>query len=154
MDSTQQPISLIGGDDAAVTDNGAAPLVTPIEAQTLANRNYRTTLWTGKNLQCTLMTIPVGGDIGLEVHPDNDQFLRIEAGTAKVELGPDKDHLTAFTAKADDAVFVPAGTWHNLTTVGDEPLKLYSIYAPSHHPFNTVHKTKEDAMNDPAEQDD
>jgi mannose-6-phosphate isomerase-like protein (cupin superfamily) len=127
------------------SDFGPKPYVTNIEAATLANENYRTTLWTGKNLQLTVMTIQPGHEIGLEAHHDHDQFLRIEQGTATVYMGPSENDLNTWQAGDDDAVFVPAGTWHNLVNTGSEPLKLYSIYAPPEHPHGTVHATKEDA---------
>lgn len=128
-------------------DYGAEPAVLDIEAYTLGNENFRTALWTGTNLQVTLMTIPVGGEVGLELHPDIDQFLRIEEGEAKVMMGDSKEDLDYVrTAKADHAVFVPAGKWHNLVNIGDKPLKLYSIYAPVEHPYGAVHKTYDDAM--------
>ena len=107
------------------------------------NDTFRTALWTGKHLQLTTMSIPVGGDIGLEVHPDLDQFLRIEDGHGLVQMGNSKDNLYfRQPAYNDYAIFVPAGTWHNLTNMGNKPLKLYSIYAPPSHPFGTVHQTK------------
>ena len=65
-------------------------------------------------------------------------------GKAKDDLSYDKQ------VEADWAIFVPTGWWHNVTNTGDEPLKVYSIYAPSHHPHGTVHATKADA--DAAEQ--
>lgn len=99
-------------------DYGAEPAVLDIEAYTLGNENFRTALWTGTNLQVTLMTIPVGGEVGLELHPDIDQFLRIEEGEAKVMMGDSKEDLDYVrTAKADHAVFVPAGKWHNLVNL-------------------------------------
>ena len=128
-----------------ITDNGPEPTVVDVEGLTLQNENYRTTLWTGNNLQMTLMTIAPGDDIGLEVHPDNDQFLRIEQGTAKVSIGVDKENMQVWTANDGFGVFVPAGNWHNLESVGPDALKVYSIYAPSHHPHGTVHATKADA---------
>ena len=128
-----------------ITDQGPNPFVTNIEHDTLANNNYRTTLWTGKYLQATLMAIQPGQDIGLEVHEDHDQFLRIESGHALVQMGPSKDDLKSWSAAHDDVVFVPAGMWHNLTNDGNEALKLYSIYAPPEHPHGTVHATKADA---------
>lgn len=128
-----------------IIDNGPAPLIINIENATVENTNYRTTLWTGKNLQVTLMSINSGEDIGLEVHVDHDQFLRIEQGQATVQMGPNKDQLQDRQAGADDVVIVPAGTWHNLICTSDEPLRLYSIYAPVQHPHGTVHITKEDA---------
>jgi mannose-6-phosphate isomerase-like protein (cupin superfamily) len=94
----------------------------------------------------TLMSIPVGGDVGLEVHEDTDQFLRLEKGTAKVVMGDSADSLDQeWTAEDDWAIFVPAGKWHNIINVGDKDLKIYSIYAPVHHPHGTVHITQADA---------
>ncbi len=130
---------------AEIIDNGPAPLVTNIETATLENTNYRTTLWTGVNLQITLMSIEPGHDIGLEVHPTHDQFLRIEQGKAAVSMGPAKDQLQTWAASISDAVVVPAGTWHNLVSTGDVALKVYSIYSPVQHPHGTVHVTKEEA---------
>jgi mannose-6-phosphate isomerase-like protein (cupin superfamily) len=127
-------------------DHGPQPFVLDIEKATVENANYRTTLWTGKFLQMTVMSIEPGHDIGLEVHEDHDQFLRIEAGRARVQMGPAKDKLSFDREVEDDwAVFIPAGSWHNVTNIGDAPLKLYSLYAPPEHPHGTVHKTKADA---------
>lgn len=129
-----------------MSDHGPDPYVTDIEAATLGNDSYRRTLWTGANLQVTVMAIPPGHDVGLEVHHDHDQFLRIEAGTARVQMGPAEDDLVLDETVGEDfAVLVPAGSWHNLTNTGDEPLRLYSLYAPPEHPHGTVHATKEDA---------
>lgn len=133
-------------------DYGADPYVVDIEKDTLENANFRTTRWTGKNIQLTLMTIPAGGDIGLEVHENTDQFLRLEQGKGRVQMGPKKDQLT-FDQEvgADWSVLVPAGTWHNITNIGDEPIKLYTIYGPPDHVHGTVHATQTDAENDPNE---
>ncbi len=129
-----------------MTDQGPAPFVIDIERATLDNDTYRTTIWTGSNLQLTVMAIEPGHDIGLEVHDDHDQFLRVEEGVARVQMGPAEDELTFDETVGDDwAVFVPAGSWHNLTNVGDQPLKVYSIYAPPEHPHGTVHATKAEA---------
>ena len=133
-------------------DHGPEPYVTNIEQLTLDNENFRTTVWTGKHIQLTVMTIPVGGDIGLEVHSGTDQFLRIEQGKGKVEMGPSEGELDFVReAEGDWAVFVPAGTWHNITNVGDTELKLYTVYGPPDHMPGTVHPTKQDAENDPNE---
>lgn len=134
------------------TDHGPQPYVVNIEKETLANDNYRSTLWTGRNIQMTVMSIPVGDDIGLEVHPDNDQFLRLEQGRARVQMGPSEDNLTFDEEVADDwVILVPAGSWHNVTNIGDEPLKVYAIYGPPDHLHGTVHRTKRDQENDPHE---
>lgn len=128
-------------------DYGPNPFVININQASKLNQNYRTTQWTGRHLQVTLMSLNPGEDIGLEIHPADDQFLRIEQGQGVVQMGKRKDRLDFVRNVYDDsAIMVPAGTWHNLTNTGSIPLKLYSIYAPPHHPFNTVHPTKADAM--------
>lgn len=133
-------------------DYGPEPFTINIEDDTKANTNFCTTRWTGKHLQLTLMSIPVGGDIGLEVHPDNDQFLRIEKGKGRVQMGPSKDQLTYDRQVEDDwVILVPAGTWHNVTNIGDEPMQLYALYGPPDHKHGTVHKTQADAEADPNE---
>ena len=125
------------------TDFGPNPFVIDINKATLANDNYRSALWTGRNLQLTLMNLKPGEDIGLEVHPGTDQFLRIEKGTGVVQMGTSKENLPFQQNLYDDyAVFVPAGTWHNIINTGKEPMYIYSIYAPPHHPYGTVHQTK------------
>ncbi|WP_416150347.1 cupin domain-containing protein [Salipaludibacillus sp. HK11] len=129
--------------DDAIKDYGSAPFVVNMEKVTKQNDTFRTALWTGKHLQLTLMSIGVGEDIGLEVHPHLDQFLRLEQGEGLVQMGDSEFNLdfedNVFT---DYAIFVPAGKWHNLTNTGNETIKLYSIYAPPEHPFGTVHETK------------
>ena len=130
-----------------LADYGPNPYVVNINEATKQNNTYRTALWTGPHLQVTLMSIDIGGDIGLEMHPDVDQFLRIEQGQGIVQMGQSKDNLSFQRQVVDDsAIMIPAGTWHNLTNTGNTPLKLYSIYAPPNHPFGTVHVTKADAM--------
>ncbi|MCL2631075.1 MAG: cupin domain-containing protein [Firmicutes bacterium] len=129
------------------TDYGAMPFVIDINKATLANDTYRTALWTGKYLQSTLMSINPQDDIGLEVHKDTDQFLRIEEGQGVVQMGNAKDNLYfQQNVYGDSAVFVPAGTWHNITNTGKTPMKIYTIYAPPHHPHGTIHQTKAIAM--------
>lgn len=126
-------------------DHGPNPYVVNIEDLTLENENFRTAGWTGKYMQMTLMTIQPGDDIGLEVHEDHDQFLRIEKGLATVLMGDSEETLESWDAGDDFAIFVPAGKWHNIVNTGDEPLKLYSIYSPPEHAHGTVHTTKEEA---------
>ncbi|MGE7952980.1 cupin domain-containing protein [Lysinibacillus xylanilyticus] len=128
-------------------DYGPNPLVVDIEEATKQNNNYRTALWTGSKLQVTVMSLNVGEDIGLEMHPQVDQFLCIEQGQGIVQMGPNKDHLNLRRNVYEDfAIMVPAGTWHNVTNTGNIPLKLYTVYAPPNHPFGTVHGTKADAL--------
>ena len=134
------------GCDRGMRDCGGEPAVLNMDRLAKANPNFRTALWTGRHLQGTLMSIPVGGDIGVEMHPDVDQFIRIESGNALVRTGCCRDSMK-MQQRADSrfAIFVPAGTWHNVINTGSTPLNLYSVYAPPQHPFGTVHRTKEDA---------
>lgn len=128
-------------------DYGPNPSVINIDEATKQNSTYRTALWTGDYLQVTLMSLNPGEDIGLEMHPDVDQFLRIEQGQGMTEMGNTKSNLNFVRNVQDDStIMIPAGTWHNLTNTGNIPLKLYSIYAPKNHPFGTIHRTKADAM--------
>lgn len=130
-----------------VKDFGSKPFVVDINKETVQNDTFRTSLWTGTHLQTTLMSIDVGDDIGLEIHPDVDQFLRIEQGQGITRMGKNKNNLNLERKVLDDfAIFIPAGTWHNLINTGNVPLKLYSIYAPPNHPFGTVRVTKADAI--------
>lgn len=128
-------------------DYGPMPLVVNIEEATKTNNTFRTALWTGKHLQLTLMSINVGDEIGVEMHPDTDQFIRVEQGEGLVKMGYSQNDLT-FQRRVtpSDAIIVPAGTWHNVINAGNVPLKVYSIYAPPKHPRGTVHKTRADAM--------
>ncbi|WP_223702384.1 cupin domain-containing protein [Sutcliffiella deserti] len=130
-----------------LTDYGPEPFVVNIEELTKQNNFFRTALWTGSHFQLTLMSINVGEDIGLEIHPTLDQFLRVEQGQGVVQMGDSKDRLDFQENVYDNyAIIIPAGKWHNLTNTGNEPLKLYSIYAPPQHPYGTVHETKAIAM--------
>jgi mannose-6-phosphate isomerase-like protein (cupin superfamily) len=128
-------------------DYGPKPLVLNIEKAAKQNKTFRTALWTGNHMQLTLMSLKPGEDIGAEMHPNVDQFLRIEQGSGSVRMGYSRENMNMQASVSDnDAIIVPAGTWHNLTNTGDTPLKLYSIYAPPNHPKSTVHITKADAM--------
>ena len=127
-------------------DYGPDPYVTNITEVTLENPFFRRALWTGPHLQLTLMCIPPDGEIGLEMHSNLDQFLRLEQGRGRVMMGPSPNCLKYQRNVADDyVIFIPAGTWHNLINTGDEPIKLYSIYAPVQHPAGTIHCTKADS---------
>ena len=130
-------------------DFGNDPFVFNIEDYTTENETYRTTLWTGEYMQLTVMNILPGEDIGLELHTDHDQFIRVEEGEGLVLMGDTEDDLSfQKRVEHDFAVMVPAGKWHNVVNDTDKPLKLYSIYAPREHEKNTVHKTKEEALAD------
>lgn len=150
MDSNQayevQKITALATASSNIIDYGPLPMVINIETATTENTHYRAALWTGTYLQLTLMSIEPGADIGLEMHPDLDQFIRIEAGKGYVKMGPSEDNLDfSATVYEDCAILIPAGMWHNLINTGKEAIKLYSIYAPPQHPFSTIHKTREEA---------
>lgn len=131
------------------TDPGPEANAFDIEQATIENENYRTTVWTGKYLQVTLMTIPVGSSIGLELHPETDQFLRLETGEGRCVMGADENNLD-FQQDVEDnwSIQVPAGLWHDVINTGDEPLRLYAIYAPVHHAQGIVQETAEEAAED------
>lgn len=132
---------------ARLIDYGPQPFVIDIEEATQRNRTFRTTLWTGEYLQVTLMSIQPGDDIGLEVHEDGDQFIRIEVGRGIVQMGDSPDNLDFQRRISEDsAIMIPAGKWHNIINTGNLPLRLYAIYAPPEHPRDTVHQTKADAQ--------
>ncbi|MGN6130070.1 MAG: cupin domain-containing protein [Nocardioidaceae bacterium] len=138
-----------------IKDVGPQPQVFDLETATVENDTYRTVAWSGKHLQLTLMSIEPGEDIGLETHPETDQFLRLDAGRGRVQMGPARDRLD-FEREVEDgwAVFVPAGTWHNVTNIGDEPMRLYTVYAPVHHAAGKVQATAAEAERDEEAGDD
>ncbi|MFC1731827.1 cupin domain-containing protein [candidate division KSB1 bacterium] len=115
--------------------------ITNIEKETLENTDYRRVLYTARNSQLVLMNLQPGEEIGEEVH-ELDQFIRLEQGEAKLILNKEDERIV----KAEDAMIIPAGTWHNVINTGDKELKLYSVYAPPEHKDGTVHKTKADEV--------
>jgi mannose-6-phosphate isomerase-like protein (cupin superfamily) len=117
-----------------------------IEQATRSNANFRTVLYTGEHAQLTVMCLGPGEDIGVEAHAHLDQFLRIEEGTGRLDLGTAEGSLDEHVDVSDGwAVIVPAGTWHNVTNTGTADLKLYSLYSPPEHPDGTVHRTRAEA---------
>ena len=114
---------------------------TNIEKDTLANKNFRKVLYTSAHSQLVLMSLKPKEEIGLETHPENDQFFRFEAGRGRVEIDGNK-----YIVKDGDAVVIPAGAKHNvINTSATDELKLYTIYSPPHHKDQIVRKTKEEA---------
>ena len=113
-----------------------------IEELTRANTYFRQVLFTAPNSQLVLMCLAPSEEIGMEVHPENDQFFRFEEGEGKVIIDG-----TEYLVKDGDAAIVPAGAQHNvINTSPANPLKLYTIYSPAHHPDGTIHKTKAEAL--------
>ena len=116
--------------------------VGPIETLTLKNDYFRQVLYTGKHSQLVVMCLQAGEEIGKEMHPNVDQFFRIEQGESKFVLGENEEHLL----RDGDAIVIPAGAYHNvLNTSKTTQLRLYTIYSPPNHPDGTVHKTKTEA---------
>lgn len=118
--------------------------VANIEEKTLANDYFREVLFTGPYSQLVVMSLLPNEEIGMEVHPNVDQFFRIEAGVGKVIMNGEEHVISDGTA-----IVVPAGTEHNVVnTSGSEKLKLYTIYTPPNHKDKTIHKTKTEAEAD------
>jgi mannose-6-phosphate isomerase-like protein (cupin superfamily) len=115
--------------------------VSNIEKDTLENNNFRKVLYTGKHSQLVLMSLQPNEEIGMEVHPDNDQFFRFEKGEGKCFIDGNEYDITDGVA-----VIVPAGAEHNIVnTSGSDELKLYTIYSPAHHKDGIVRSTKAEA---------
>jgi mannose-6-phosphate isomerase-like protein (cupin superfamily) len=113
-----------------------------IEALALKNAYFRQVLFTSEHAQLVVMSLQPGEEIGVEVHPDVDQFFRIERGEARFVFDDREERLV----RDGDAVVVPAGTRHNVINASKAAqLKLYTIYSPPNHPDGTVHKTKREA---------
>ena len=120
-----------------------------IEKLTRGNSNFRQVLYTGKHSQLVLMSLKPKEEIGMEVHPDNDQFFRFESGQGKCVIDGSE-----YEVGDGVAIVVPAGAQHNIINMSDsEDLKLYTIYSPAHHQDGIVRVTKEDAVANEAEFD-
>jgi mannose-6-phosphate isomerase-like protein (cupin superfamily) len=105
-----------------------------------SNPDFRRVLWTGEYSQLVIMTIPPGGEIGEEVHPDTDQILTFVSGVGEAKVSG----KTRKVAQGD-LVCVPAGAKHNFVNTGPNPLVLYTVYGPPEHADGAVHHTKEEA---------
>jgi mannose-6-phosphate isomerase-like protein (cupin superfamily) len=115
-----------------------------IEERALENEYFRKELYTDKHLQLVVMSLAPGEEIGMEVHNQEDQFIRIEQGQGKAILSGKESPLSDGTV-----IIIPAGTEHNIVNASeDAPLKLYTLYSPPHHADGTVHKTKAEAESD------
>ncbi len=123
--------------------------ISNIEQDSRENANFRKVLYTGKHSQLVLMTLKPKEEIGMEVHPDNDQFFRFEQGNGKCVIDGNEYQVSDGTA-----VVVPAGAQHNIINTSDsEELKLYTIYSPAHHKDGIVRATKQEAIEQEAEFD-
>jgi len=120
-----------------------------IEKETLENENFRKVLYTSKHSQLVLMSLRPKEEIGMEVHPENDQFFRFEKGLGKVIIDGNE-----YQVSDGSAIVVPAGAQHNVINLSEtDSLKLYTIYSPAHHKDGIVRKTKEEAIAQEAEFD-
>ena len=114
-----------------------------IETDTLENPNFRKVVWTGGHMQLVLMSLLPGEDIGVEVHPNVDQFFRVEEGQGKATVNGEE-----FSLVEDSVLIVPAGAEHNITNTGEALIKMYTIYTPPNHIDGRIHVTKGDAIAD------
>ncbi len=123
--------------------------VQEIEGLTIANGNFRKVLYTGKHSQLVLMSLKPGEEIGMETHPDNDQFFRVEKGNGTCIIDGNE-----YAINDGFAVIVPAGAKHNIINVSDTAdLKLYTLYSPAHHKDQIVRATKQEAIDNEEEFD-
>ena len=111
-----------------------------IEEKTLKNNYFREVLFTTDKSQLVVMALKPGEEIGMEVHPDHDQFIRIESGKGKAVMNGEEHEISD-----GSAVVIPAGTQHNVVNTSEVVMKLYTIYTPPEHKQGTIHKTKEEA---------
>jgi mannose-6-phosphate isomerase-like protein (cupin superfamily) len=112
-----------------------------IEEKTQTNDYFRQVLFTTDKSQLVVMALQPGEEIGMEVHPEHDQFIRFEKGSGKMIMdGKESVVSDGF------AVVIPAGTEHNVINTSSEVMKLYTIYTPPEHQDGTVHKTKQEAI--------
>jgi mannose-6-phosphate isomerase-like protein (cupin superfamily) len=113
-----------------------------------ARRNtfFREVVATGPHSQVVVMSLPPGGEIGLETHTELDQVLVVVDGKGVAELGNETRAIDAGTL-----IQVPAGTLHNVVNTGLGDLRLYTVYAPPAHADGTIHRTKAEADLDEAD---
>ena len=135
----------VGCSSRDMRDKGNAPTVFDIRKEAFMTPDYRTALWTGGNLQLTVMTIPVGEDTGVEIHDGIDQLVGVVSGAGEVSFGNRENYFApSIPLDAHSVVLVPSGTYHIIKNVGRTPLKLYSVYAPRAHKFGAVDKTNDE----------
>lgn len=115
--------------------------ISNIENATKKNSDFRRVLYTTPHSQLVLMTLQPGEEIGMEVHKEHDQFIRVESGEGKAILDAEERPISD-----GSAIVIPAGTKHNVVNASTkQPLKLYTLYTPPEHKRDTRHRTKADA---------
>ena len=127
-------------------DLGPKASLLNIRYEAIKNKSFRRAIWTGEKMQVTVMSIPVGGEIGVEMHESVDQLIKVEQGCADIYMGDTKQDIK-FVGRmnANYALVIPSGVWHNVVNACSCDLKVYSVYAPPNHPYGTVHQDKKAA---------
>ena len=131
----EQPVTVIPA--PAAPSQG---FITDIEQATVQNEFFRRVLFTAPYSQLVLMSLRPGEELGMETHPNADQFIRVETGTGYVTLGGQ-----SYQIQDGSAMVIPAGVQHNIVNNGSAPLRFYVVYSPPQQPPNTVQATKRDA---------
>ena len=122
--------------------------IVDLEQESITNEDFRRVIYTATHSQLVLMSLKPGEDIGMETHPDNDQFIRLDAGEGKVILDG-----AEYPIKSGYGIVIPAGTEHNIINTGTEAMKIYTVYSPPHHQDGILRQTKEQAETQPEEFD-
>lgn len=121
--------------------NNMTGYIINIEKKTLENNYFREVLFTTNKSQLVVMSLKPGEEIGMEVHPEHDQFIKIESGSGKTIMNGEENEISD-----GYAVVIPAGTQHNIINTSEVEMKLYTVYTPPEHKPGTIHKTKEEAV--------
>lgn len=128
-----------------MSDRGGEPLVMNMDLAAGLNRNFRTAIWTGDDVQVTLMRIPACGETGAGILRRVDQLLYVVGGTCAAEMGPDRRSMSYVKrAECGYGIFIPRRTWYNVRNTGDGPLLLFAVSAPPSCGFGRVDETRPD----------
>lgn len=121
------------------SDFGGKPFIVDMHKASIHNEHFRSTFWTGKKMQLSLMNIQPGLDLGLGMNPVEEDFFLVESGHGVIHLGEHSDVLPINQPiYPDSAIFVPAGTWRNIINTGTEPLKLYNMSSAPYYECSSV----------------
>lgn len=138
--SRDTPVECLDNITQATDDRAKTGYVKDIEQAAVTNDAFLRVVYTGKNLQLVLMTIPPGQHLGAEIHADNDQFFRVGQGRGEVQINGVRTPISDTSG-----IIVPAGALHDIVNTGDQPMRLHSFYAPPQRQMNTVRNSKADA---------
>ncbi|WMC92026.1 cupin domain-containing protein [Kineothrix sp. MB12-C1] len=127
------------------SSQGSVAYITDLRQETIDNTLFYTTRWTSKNMQFALMSVPVNTETGLDVHYNSDQFFYIEQGEAFIFMGSCYDCINIQHHVFEGySIIIPAGVWHNVVNIGGIDLKMFSIFTPAMHTYNTVFRTSQE----------